>query len=81
MKARTRRKSPFDFWIADQLVECYVRWREEKCAVRIAYQRWADSDRGEGRLCYAGYLAALDREEKAASVYAEQVDAVRVMLR
>jgi hypothetical protein len=68
-------------WLIDQLVEQllerYVAWREECLTVWLAYERWADSDRGERKLAHAGYLAALDREQQAARVYADQVDWVR----
>jgi hypothetical protein len=68
-------------WLIDQLVdrliELYVAWREESRSVRLAYELWADADRGEGKLAYAGYLAALDREQQAARVYAEQIESVR----
>jgi hypothetical protein len=42
-----------------------------------AYQQWADSDRRERRLAYAGHRAALDREERAARTYAGHVARVR----
>ena len=32
---------------------------------------------GERKLAHAGYLAALDREQQAARVYAEQIEWVR----
>jgi hypothetical protein len=57
----------------DALLELYVAWREECNAVQHAYQWWAGSDRGELGLAYAGYVAALDREEHAARVYAERI--------
>jgi hypothetical protein len=60
----------------DALLEIYVSWLEECHAVRQAYQWWADSDRGHSELAYAGYVAALDREEHAARAYAEQVERV-----
>jgi hypothetical protein len=60
----------------DGLLEVYVSWREECGSVREAYQSWADSDRGQRRLAYAGYIAALDREEHAARAYADQVERV-----
>jgi hypothetical protein len=61
----------------DELLEGYVSWREECDAVRLAYRRLADSRPSERRLTYAGYLAALDREEHAARVYADHVDRVK----
>jgi hypothetical protein len=54
----------------DELLEGYVSWRETCHAVWLAYERWIGSDRGERRLTYAAYLAALDGEERAAHTYA-----------
>jgi hypothetical protein len=61
----------------DDLLTRYIAWREECHTVRVAYQQCANDDRGERERAYAGYLAALDREERAASVYADHVDRVR----
>jgi hypothetical protein len=61
----------------DELLERYVSWSEECCTVRLAYQRWDDSARGERALAYAAYLEALDREQHAAGAYAKQVERVR----
>jgi hypothetical protein len=61
----------------DELLERYVSWLEECQAVRVAYRRWADSRRGERRESYAVYLAALDREQVAASTYARHIERVR----
>jgi hypothetical protein len=63
--------------LVDQLIELYVGWREASRTVWLAYQLWADADRGERKLAYAGYLAALDREQQTARVYAEQIESVR----
>jgi hypothetical protein len=60
--------------LVDLLLECYVCWREECQAVWLAHQSWADADRAELGLAYAAYLAALDREERAARAYAEQIE-------
>jgi hypothetical protein len=60
----------------DVMLERYVSWCEECHAVRLAYQRWADAERRERGLAYAGYVAALDREEHAARAYADQIERV-----
>jgi hypothetical protein len=65
-------------WAIDELVECYVSWREECHAVGMAHERWVDSTRDEGRLAYAAYVAALDREEQAARTYAAHVERLRI---
>jgi hypothetical protein len=41
----------------DMLFKRYVAWRDECRAVALAYEQWADADRGERGLAYAGYLA------------------------
>ena len=61
-------------WAIDELLESYVSWREECHGVRLAYRRWIGSERAEGRLAYAGYVAALDREERAAGAYAGHIE-------
>jgi hypothetical protein len=60
----------------DDLLEGYVSWREECQSVRLAYDRWTASERGDRRLAYAVYIEALDREEHAALAYAHHVDRV-----
>ena len=69
-----------DPWTVDALLERYVYWREECIEVRETYRRWLDCARGLRRLAYAGYLAALDREEQAARAYADQIEQVRGLL-
>ena len=69
-----------DPWTVDALLERYIYWREECIEVRESYRRWLDCERGAGRLAYAGYLAALDREEQAACAYADQIAQVRGVL-
>ena len=53
----------------DALIDTYVAWREECTVLKRAYERWTGSERAERGLAYAAYRAALDREEKAATVY------------
>jgi hypothetical protein len=60
----------------DALLERYVRWREECAAVQRTYLGWVEADRSQRRLAYAGYIAALDREERAADAYADQIERV-----
>ena len=76
MHTVTDSATAFGQWAIDEMLECYISWREECAAVRAAYQQWADSDRRERGLVYAGYLAALDREERAARTYAGHVERV-----
>lgn len=48
--------------------ELLVVWRAAQRDTRKAYARWCELTNVGG---YASYLAALDREERAAEVYAE----------
>jgi hypothetical protein len=69
-----------DPWTIDALLERYVHWREQCTEVRETYRQWLDCARDRRRLAYAGYLAALDREEQAARAYADRVERVRNLL-
>jgi hypothetical protein len=69
-----------DPWTIDALLERYVHWREQCIAVRESYRRWLDCTRDRRGLAYAGYLAALDREEQAARAYADQLQRTRNLL-
>jgi hypothetical protein len=77
MRTVADRDTAFGRWAVDELVEGYVSWREECQAVGLAYERWIACDRRERELSHAAYLAALDREERAARTYAHQVERVR----
>jgi hypothetical protein len=59
--------------------EAHVAWREQCDVVWKAYQLWTDSDHCDGQLAHAGYLAALDCEERAARTYADQLECVRLI--
>jgi hypothetical protein len=61
--------------LLDALIDSYVRWREESAAVNATYRRWSHAAGGEDRgLRFDEYLAALDREEYAASAYRRLVE-------
>jgi hypothetical protein len=57
--------------LADEFLESYVCWREASEDVRNAYRRWADCQPQERGLGFATYRAALEREERAASIHSE----------
>ena len=61
-------------WLEPEFVECYIRWREECTAVREAYGRWTDAEHDAEPFAYAAYVAALEREERAADVYRDCAD-------
>lgn len=60
---------PYSSTLIDAVMDGYVAWREESAAVQTAYGRWLRTDPGEQGLAFAAYLAALDREERAAETY------------
>ena len=57
--------------MVDELIACYVDWREDAADSRAAYACWCESAPPDRRLRFASYLAALDQEESAAAKYAE----------
>jgi hypothetical protein len=61
-------------WETYDLIQCYLSWCEACHAVRQTYRRWADSTPAERCLAYSRYVAALDREEQAARIYADQIE-------
>ena len=59
--------------LVDEAIEAYVDWQEERAQVWDAYARWGAADRGSAALAFSAYGAALEREEHASLVYAEQM--------
>jgi hypothetical protein len=55
----------------DEAMDAYVEWREECLRVWDADRRWLSAERADAALAFRAYLAALDREERAAEVYAD----------
>jgi hypothetical protein len=55
----------------DEAVLAYVEWREECTAVWDAYRRWARAPSADAAFAFGEYTSALDREQGAATVYAE----------
>jgi hypothetical protein len=47
----------------------YVSWRDACAAVAVSYENWKCSDRADKKLVFSVYVAALHREEQAASAY------------
>ena len=58
--------------LADEAMERYVFWREA-CA-GVCYDAWQAARAGDRRLAGAAHVAALDREQAAASLYAEAIE-------
>lgn len=59
--------------LLDTMLEAWVDWREECLAVRDTYHRWSSIQPPNGPAEFAAYWNALDREERAASTYANTV--------
>jgi len=57
----------------DDMMDDYVSWREACAAVDVSYQAWKRSDRRDQKLAFSVYVAALDREERAAAAYQRAV--------
>jgi hypothetical protein len=60
-------------WLVDEAVDAYVEWREECATVGEAYERWGRAAAADAGSAFAAYRAAVDREERAAEVYAERM--------
>jgi hypothetical protein len=59
--------------LLDAAHDAYTDWVEESWAVERLYARWSDAARDDRALAFAAYAAALEREERAAQVYADMV--------
>jgi len=68
------RSQPTEAELASAQAASYASWREASVGVTQAYRSWAAAPGGERFLAHAAYLAALDREERAASAYQELVE-------
>jgi hypothetical protein len=71
-------KELIDRRLVDEAVDAYVDWSEERATVWDAYARWTSAPPPDSRLAFSAYRAALDREERAAHVYAELMTRVSV---
>jgi hypothetical protein len=60
--------------LADRAFRHYLEWRDESTTVESAYRRWINAPTGECAFAFAAYAAALDREERAATLYQTVID-------
>ena len=58
-----------------KLLDAYVEWRDACVAVQVAYGSWRARHGSDRALAFYEYEHALDREERAANVYARLVRA------
>ena len=61
----------------DALIDAYVAWREACGHVQVAYEHWAGWVTRDRSSAFAAYLAALDHEEDAASLYERKIEDAR----
>ena len=57
----------------DDMMDGYVSWRDACAAVAVSYENWKSSVRTDQKLAFSAYVAALDREEQAATAYERAV--------
>jgi hypothetical protein len=62
--------------LIDEAFARYLDWLAECEAVNAAYWVWSRAPRTDGALPFAAYGAALDREERAATVYRSVIDRI-----
>ena len=60
--------------ILDAVIDSYVRWREKSAVVDSAYRSWTHAASAERAERFDDYLAALDREEDAATAYKRRLE-------
>jgi hypothetical protein len=84
MSPRIFQRPPFDQWLRerllDQALERYLDWRAESEAVDLAYRVWSAAPAAEGAIPFTAYRAALDREERAATVYHSVIERAAVVV-
>jgi hypothetical protein len=68
-------KAPFRRSV-DKAMDAYIEWREQCLRVGEAYDVWTSAARGGAIGAFCAYTVALDREERAAEVYARQIQRV-----
>jgi hypothetical protein len=78
LKKISPRAAAHHSWLSDAVEDGYATWREESGAVADSYRSWNCADRDERWLAYAAYVAALDREECAATAYRHLVQQAQV---
>jgi hypothetical protein len=57
----------------DAVVAAYRNWSCESAGVRAAYRTWLCGPASDAPAAFAAYGAALDREERAASIFAQRL--------
>ena len=60
----------------DDMMDDYVSWRNACAAAAASYENWTCSGRADNKRAFSAYVAALDREEQAATAYRRAVEQV-----
>ncbi len=63
---RSHHKGSGRLELLDATMDSYVHWRRESRAVAESYRNWSFAAGSERRVAFDRYVAALDREERAA---------------
>jgi hypothetical protein len=66
--------------LIDEALFSYADWRDESAAVEETYLHWCAAPRADRNHRYGAYIAALDREQAAAMIYAIAVSELRAQL-
>jgi hypothetical protein len=64
--------------VADEFFDSYLRWREASEDLRTAYEQWRSCEPSQRIFRFEAYRAALDREERAASLHSHLAERLHV---
>jgi hypothetical protein len=62
--------------LLDEMINVYVDWREESAAVAASYEKWNRATAADKTLAFSAYVAALDREARAAADYQRVIEQI-----
>jgi hypothetical protein len=72
--------SPIDLIVlVDELIDAYVTWRTGCSALKRSYGLWSTCDRRHRDAAFGVYVAALDREEQAATAYRRLLEQITML--
>ena len=76
---RLRRLTRHSRWNTDvdYVLAAYTAWKAECAAVRAAYKSWTRAPMSDTCFAFVAYRIALDREERAAAIYARRLSRAR----
>jgi hypothetical protein len=62
--------------LLDEMIDVYVSWREESAEVAVSYENWNRATAADKTLAFSAYVAALDREARAAADYQRVIEQI-----